>query len=265
MKRLRDFQTKFQRFVAGRDSAALLEYVIADAPGLAERLSVYRNNFLVSHTTALSHLYPVVRLLVDARFFAFAAHNYLRDSPPRTPCMSDFGGDFPEFLATFPPAAGISYIADVARLEWAISRVCMAGSISPLSVRALIDSGRDPAEMRLDFHPALRFVNSPYPVDVIWQLHQSGPMSHAIQLEAEEVHLEVGGIGLPLLRRCQRSQWRFRALVADGFTLGQAVEAALKDDDKFDVDHAVRTLFENGLIIGIRCDDGPVSAEDWGK
>lgn len=259
MLRLHDLQSEFQRFIAGEESPTLLERMVADAPGFAERLSIYRNNFIVTHTTALSRVFPVVRALVDHRFFAFAVHEYLRCSPPCAPCLSDFGEDFPDFLEKFPPAAGLSYVGDVARLEWAISRVLKAASVPPLSVHAMIHNERDAAAMRLEFNPAVRLVASAYPIDMIWNVHQSDAMADEVRLDPEEVHLEVGGNGRPLIRRCKIGKWKFRSSIAAGSTLGQAVEAALEHDHRFDVDDAIRMLFGDGLIVGIRSEKGPAT------
>ena len=57
---------------------------------------------------------------------------------------------FPEFLARFPPAASLAYIADVARLEWAVNRALHAPDAAPLDVARLADraGGRGPHPLR---------------------------------------------------------------------------------------------------------------------
>ena len=64
--------------------------------------------------------FPVVCRLVDHPFFAYAAHEFLRDHPPRSRCLAEYGGGFPDFLAAFEPCSSLPYLADVARFEWAI-------------------------------------------------------------------------------------------------------------------------------------------------
>lgn len=171
---LREFQADFRRAM------------LADAPGIeaafapgripvAAGLRIYRNTVFAKLGDALSDLYPVVKLLVGDGFFAYAAHEFVRHHPPRTPVMAEYGQAFPSFLANFPPAADLPYLADVARLELARHQALNAADRAPLRPDAFKAVPPESlADIALSLHPSLRFVDSPYPVDAIWEAHRDG-------------------------------------------------------------------------------------------
>ena len=90
----------------GRPS--LSDAIHGDGIDPAARLRIYRHHYESSLAEALRAIYPVVCRLVDERFFAFAAHEYIRSSPPRRVCLHEYGADFAEFLAGFPPCRELS-------------------------------------------------------------------------------------------------------------------------------------------------------------
>lgn len=171
---LREFQTDFRRAM------------LADAPGIeaafapgripvATGLRIYRNTVFAKLGDALSDLYPVVKLLVGDGFFAYAAHEFVRHHPPRTPVMAEYGEAFPAFLADFPPAAELPYLADVARLELARHQALNAADRPSLRSGAFKTVPPERlADIVLSLHPSFRFVDSPYPVDAIWEAHRDG-------------------------------------------------------------------------------------------
>src|SRR5712692_624681 len=77
---------------AGPAAAMLAENVGAD------RLSIYRNTFVIGVTKALRLSYPAVHRLVGAEFFEGTAGLFLAQQPPRTAYLDQYGADFPEFL-----------------------------------------------------------------------------------------------------------------------------------------------------------------------
>jgi hypothetical protein len=95
--------------------------------------------------------------LVDRRFFAYCADEFVRNDPPHAPCLFEYGSAFPDFLAQFPPCRGLRYLSDVARLEWTIHTVFHAADpATPVqSERGLPDD--------------VRLLRSPFPVHRIWQ------------------------------------------------------------------------------------------------
>ncbi len=141
----------------------------------ASRFAVYRNNVTASLIEALAETYPVVRQLVGETFFAAMAREYVRSHPPISPVLAWYGGDFPEFIAGFDPAATLGYLADMARLEWAYVCAFHAVDASPLPAQALVARAAQPgllARTRLRFAPAVRLIRSVHPVVSLWQAHQ---------------------------------------------------------------------------------------------
>lgn len=171
---LREFQADFRRAML----ADAPGFEAAFAPGripVAVGLRIYRNTVFAKLGDALSDLYPVVKSLVGNGFFAYAAHEFVRAHPPRTPVMAEYGEAFPAFLAEFPAAGDLPYLADVARLELARHRALNAADRPPLRPDAFRAVPPDSlADIVLSLHPSLRFVDSPYPVDAIWEAHRDG-------------------------------------------------------------------------------------------
>ena len=123
---LRDLQLAFCRTVVGPPSNELLSLVDSDVFSPDERLSIYRNNVLTRLSETLKEAFPVVRRIVGRAFFDYATHSFIEEHLPSEPCLSAYGTRFPQFLKSFPAASQLSYLADVAQLEWSISQVVRA-------------------------------------------------------------------------------------------------------------------------------------------
>lgn len=254
MPTLHELQSDFRRFLAGDAPGGLLELIDEAGFEPAARLSIYRNNTLVTLTAALSATFPVVCRLVDQRFFAYAAHAFIRQSLPASPCLVEYGAEFPAFLAEFPPAAGLGYLPDVARLEWAINRVLHICPKAPIPLTALLSVPGDPALVRMRL--AAQFVESPYAVDHIWQAHQPGMDPAEMALGGSGVHLEIRRAGGLRITNLPPSLWMFRSRIADGATLAEAASALAPE---FDLAQALASLFGEGLITGLVVDTGALA------
>lgn len=165
-------------------AAALLDARLPCPPGLrawngsdpGRRFDVHRNNVLASLAAALADAYPVVAELVGADFFRAMAVACVRRHPPRSPVLALYGAAFPDFVAGFGPAAGLAYLADVARLERARVEACHA------------PDGEGPETPWLQ-HPSLRVVRSAHPVVSIWAAHQGQGALEDVDLARPECAL----------------------------------------------------------------------------
>ena len=138
-----------------------------------QHLQIHRNNIYISLTEALSAIYPVVLRLVGEDFFRVACRDYIPEHAPRAAPLHAFGDEFAAFLTRYDPARPLTYIADVARLEWAWHESFHASGAQPFNTSILsqvpID---DHGNLKFKLHPAVRLLKSDYPVCRIWQTNQ---------------------------------------------------------------------------------------------
>jgi hypothetical protein len=227
---LREVQRAFRSSLVEREDGAAAAFVIGDGLEPARRLSIYRNTFVSNLTNALRLSYPAVHRLVGAEFFEGAAQIFVHKRPPVGAYLDEYGGEFAEFLARFPPAALLPYLPDVARLEWAVNRALHAPDVKPLEVAQLAHV--DPAHhdrVRFVAHPAVSVLRVDYPVDAIWRavLEQDDAALSAIDLAAGPVWLLVERTtGRVEVTRLDEHAWRFAAELFAGQLLGAALDTA---------------------------------------
>ncbi len=230
----------------GAAAAMLAEHVGAD------RLNIYRNTFITTATKALRLSFPVVHRLVGADFFDGAADLFVARHPPRVAYLDEYGAKFPEFLRTFRPAAALVYLADVARLEWAVSRAIHARDVEPLAL-ARLGALSPEDQIRVCFvpHPSLALIRIDYPADVIWRgvLDGDDAALVAVDLDAGPIRLLVerraAGIEVSRLDDCA---WRFATALCDGRPLDAVLAAA----DGADADALLAEHLAAGRFIDFR-------------
>jgi hypothetical protein len=255
MLSLLDLQHDFRTAVLGGDADALAALVEGDGLAPQARLAVHRNNVAASLTAVLADTFPVIRRLVDERFFAFAADAFIRAAPPARPCLAEYGATFPDFIAAFPPCRDFPYLPDVARLEWRLHEAAQAPQRVALAPAVLQTfAADDTARLVFAMQPALGYLESRYPVDSIWRANQACTADGAsVDLDAGPVFLEIARVdGDVALRALPPAAHAFRAGLKYGATLENAADAALARDAAFDLTQALSQLFAEGVITGAR-------------
>lgn len=223
-----------------------------DGQPSARRFAVYRNNVILGLANGLGEAFPVVKRLVGEAFFRAMAAEFAAACPPAGPLMFAYGAGFAEFVETFPPAAGLPYLGDVARLERAWTEAYHAAEEAPIGPEALQALG--PTELgsvRLRLHGSVRLITSDFPVVAIWQ-------ANVAQAEPGPIDLAQGGetalIARPgaevELRRLPSGAAAFLLALQAGQGLALAAETALAADPGFDVAGGVGELFALGLVTG---------------
>jgi len=195
-----------------------------------ERIDIYRNTILSGLTRALRLAFPAVERLVGGEFFEGAADAFITEHLPHTAYLDRYGDEFPAFLNRFPPAASLPYLADVARLEWAVSCALHAPdetSLELLQLTAL--APEDQCRVSFHAHPSVGLLQSKFPVDDVWRAVLSGDdrAMAALDLAAGPVFLlverdEVG----PEVTRMEETAWRFLRALCRGEPLASAINTA---------------------------------------
>lgn len=242
-------------------SSALLDPEMVCPSGLrvwngsdpARRFAVYRNNVIVSLIDALSDSYPVVQALVGDAFFRAMAREFVRNSPPRSPVLAWYGAGFADFVAGFPPAAGVPYLADVARLEWlrveALHAADAEGAADEDLAVLLSDAGRL-ADARFRLHPSVRVLWSPHPVVSLWAAHQHDDPSDALAAlnpeDGEAALLMRPALGVEIIP-IEPGAADFIGHLGAGISLAEALAASRP----FDLPAALGLLLREHLLVGV--------------
>jgi hypothetical protein len=156
-----------------RSDAATLQPWLQDPPARSARgLSAYRATVQASAERALLQAFPTVAQLMSESSFAALARAYLLAWPPSRGDLAWLGEGLPTFIAASADLADEPYLADVARLDWALQRAESAadGPAAPDGLERLADT--DPAALRVHFAPGAALITSAHPIATIWQAHQ---------------------------------------------------------------------------------------------
>lgn len=252
MPPLADSQADFA--AALRDPRHLAPADIRKPSGGAQtrRFDVYRNNVAVSLIEALLATFPAVARLVGDEFFRAAARIYIAEEPPRSPLLFRYGKTFPDFLETFPPAATVPYLGDVARLEWARLQAYHAADIAPVGIEAL---GALPPDTvgaaRFEFHPSLGLIRSRYPVVSLW----SRSTQRGSDIDVDMARGEDALIVRPALdvdtRILPDGGGAFLEHLIAGETLETAASGAADQHPDFDLSHHLAGLFQTGAVTAV--------------
>lgn len=256
MPRLADLQADFAAALADPALPAPAGLTRQTALAQSRRFDVYRNNSMVSLIEALEAAFPAVRRLVGSDFFKAAAKTYIRRFPPRSPVLLLYGEGFGEFLDGFAPAAGVPYIGDVARLEWARLAAYHAADAEPLAIARL---GAIPPELlsalRFRLHPSLHLLRSRWPVASLWAVTSGGDPARAVDMKQGEAIAVVRPMLSVEVRVLPAGGHDFLAALAAGSCLGAAAEQALAAHADFDLAPHLQGLFALGAVAAIRLPD----------
>ena len=244
MPTLREVQSAWRVAILDDDARAAAAAVRSDGLPAAERLAIYRHHVLASLTAVLESTYPVVARLVDPRFFRWAAHCYIRQQPPVSPCLFEYGATLPEFLARFEPCHHLAYLPDVARLEWAMNTALNASDVPTREPATLL------ARVELALHPSVTLLVSPWPVDAIWRANQPDAGGAETHLDDGGVRVQIWRVGDEVLfRALSPAAFAVREALARTRHLHEAAAAALEADPAADLAALIRELLDDGVLV----------------
>jgi hypothetical protein len=249
----------------GAFAEALLATDAVCPPGLTtwngsapeKRFAVYRNNVIVSLIDALADSFPVTRELVGEAFFRAMARQFARAAPPRTPVLAWYGAGFAEFIEAFPAAAGLPYLADVARLELLRVEAWHAADAEPLAPERIARLLGDPAalpEARFILHPSVRLLRSRHAVVSLWAAHQSEAAALALAevdpRQAETALLLRNGLDVEISVIAAGTEM-FVCLLRQDVAFGAAAAQAIAADAGFDLAASLGLLIRGGALTDV--------------
>lgn len=218
------WQEEFADAVLGEADGAFASRVEPAGPDAARRIAIYRRSVAANLVRALRGAYPVVLRLVGDAFFEEAARRHARAHPPACGDLNRYGEGFPAFLREYPHAAALPWLADVARLEWAVHEASMAGDCAPIDFPAL---SAVPAEAQgalvFSLHPSVRLVRSRHPILAIWEANQPDRDGSPDRDAGEDLVMAWREAGVVRAAALAPREADFLEAVTAGSALGEAV------------------------------------------
>jgi Putative DNA-binding domain len=213
---------------------------------LPMRLQIYRNNIIGSLTKAMQLTYPLIVILTGKNFAANMMGSFVRENPPREACLARYGAGLDRFIETFAPARSLPYLADVARLEWAMNESFYAPDDGPLS-RSDLESipHCELADMTLRLRSSVRVLDSRWPLLAIREFCLQENRD-----ESETLDLDQGGCKIMVYRpalsvelvSADLAEYDFLQGIQEGRALGSIVESALQTHPHFDFQGFLKKL-----------------------
>ena len=252
MPSLAEFQTLVRSAVIGTDSTSLAPFLTGSRYP-EKRFAIHRRHYEASLVRSLVEKFPAVNWLVGSPLLTAAARTYVLSHPPCTPCIAEYGEDFPAFLANDPGAARYPWIRWVGELEWHIGHAVLAVEQAPLARSPLAAINADQlTDLGLCLQPGLRYLAAPWPIDDLVKLFLSEAAPERYELETQNVFLEIHGTrGAFSISRLEPGAFTFRKLIAVRKSIGAAAEQATKEVPLFDPGSALALLLADGLATEI--------------
>jgi hypothetical protein len=226
-----------------------------------KRYNVYRNNVTVSLINALAATFPATLRITGGEFFRAMARFHIRETPPTSPLLFEYGYGFPDFIERYEYAQSMPWLADVARIERAWLDAYHAGDAEPMAPEALasIPSERIGGAV-LTPHPAAEIVRSRYPAVTIFAANRSvGPVGRIDATKPEDALVTRPGLEV-MVRHLPPGGAVFLMHLMAGEPLGAAAAAALADSPAFDLSTNIAGVLEAGAFTAANRevdDDGP--------
>lgn len=254
--------TALQLSVQGGFATALLDPQASCPVGLrawngshpARRFAVHSNNVASSLIAALADTFPVVQSLVGVEFFRAMAGVFVRQHPPRSRLLGEYGCDFPGFVERFEPARGVPYLADVARLEMSRVQAFHAADAQPLmatQARLALAAGERIGELRLKLHPSVRIVASPHAIVSLWAAHQGHGDLAALDPRIGETALVVRPDLDVMVVSCDPGTAAFVLCLQRDADLGESAALAAAGASHFNLSATLAMLMAHGALTSI--------------
>jgi Putative DNA-binding domain len=221
-----------------------------------KRYNVYRNNVIVSLIDALTAIFPATQRITGRDFFRAMARFHIRETPPRSPLLFEYGRDFPSFIEHYEYAQAMPWLPDVARLEraWLDSyHAADADTLTP-EVLAAVPSERL-ADTIFIAHPSTRIVRSNFAAVAIFVANRTeGPVGPLNVSEPDDALITRPDLDV-VVRRVPDGGAVFLTHLASGETLGEAATAAFETTLLFDLSANIAGMIESGAFTAIRHGD----------
>ena len=219
-------------------------------------LQVYQANRAVLAERTLASTYPVIAQLIGVESFQPLARHFWQQHPPQRGDMGQWGAQLPEFLAAAPQLADEPFLADVARMEWALHRAASApDAVLDAASFALLSSVDDAQPVGLSLSPGTVLLDSAYPVVSIINAHLLGQPTFEeaaalLRQGKREYALVWRQAFKPKVRLMRAAEYQLITALKNNSPLDSALDQASSIEPAFDFNTWLTQAVQTGLVTG---------------
>lgn len=170
-----DLQNRFQKtlrnssgldeaLAAEKGAARILNWILEDSSASArERLAVYYDAYFLRLLDSLAHDFPTLKKVLGNEDFQRLCADYLGENPSRFKSLSLVGQRLPDFIREHPLSRKFYFLADLARLEWAV----LLSLYSDRSPTADFTKASPSSILRLN--SSAQFLETEWAVERLWE------------------------------------------------------------------------------------------------
>lgn len=215
-------------------------------------MGIYQHSAIANITNSLSLSYPVIEKLVGKDFFQVMCKPYIVKHWPNSGNMDDYGMYFSSFLAEFEQVKHLSYLEDVAQLEWRFHQSSLANDTSFFDWTRL---AKVPSSETITFllSPSVSMMSSTMPVDKIWLMNQmNAPENVELSLDGDcDTFIVLFRQGLKTeMMTVDESEFTFLQSIEHGLNFEATIESAKAVDANIAIDYCLKQYIELGIISG---------------
>lgn len=247
---LHEYQSSFKAAVLEKQPEIMNEFL--SGPSQVNRMSIYRNNIFVSLMNVLYAAFPKTSALVGANNFQVLAKKFVETNPPNQAQLSEYGADFPEFLANWDQImSDIPYLSDLAHMDWACQKAYFAKSYQPID--ASIFASMTPEEL---FETKLMVGASVVLLKCGFPVHHFSEMEtieiEQLSPEAEYIMVyRVGDTEEILTDLLTEDEFLFLENLKTGMSLGEAFLEVADGNPLFDLQASLTQFLHKSVFMSL--------------
>lgn len=249
---LKETQEKFINGVLKGDEGVVPLLAPGGGVPAEARMRIYRNNTNISLADVLFGVFPILAGVIGDESFKCAVAEFVKECPPSSGNVNDYGAEFPEFLKRFSPSAGIPYLSDIALFEWFYYGAHFGEKRKPLSVSKLqkIKDGDFP-KLKFSVSPEARVLGTRYPVLELWEGHYEGRKGN-VELKAgeERFFLIYSRQRQPRLMEITAEEKGVLEDVSGGATFYSAIENNFSEEHPLEPGELLQKFIREEVFVG---------------
>ena len=251
MPPLAEVQRRLRDAIADENPSSDVPLLVGGAEP-RRRLAIHRRHFETSLVGALLDKFPATTWLIGSRAMLEAVRAFAHLHPPSTPCIAEYGGAFPHWLAGRREGQEFPYVRWFAELEWHLGQVSIATDQPAVGLEGFAEHHDRLVDVVLVTQPGARYFASAWPIDELMRRYLADDVPDQYALSPEDIWVEIyGSRGSFRFDRLEHGEFLFREAITNGVPLGAAAEHALEAVGDFDIGAALQRFVMDGCVTRI--------------